>query len=209
MVCLDVGANLGQITIHMADLVRPDGRVHAFEPVPAIAHRLREHLAENDLERVAVVHEAALSDANGEFALHVAEPGELNQGMASLVNRAHPKLVREITVPTIRLDDFVRQQGLERLDWMKIDIQGAEPLLLEGAARTLAELKPDLLIEVSPGDLASLGKTSHDLLALLEQHGYKLFEVRGARAGRLVDVTTAPVDYAGNVYATRFPDGRG
>ena len=62
MVCLDVGANLGEITVNMAACVQPGGQVHAFEPVPEVAGRLRQHVAANGLDDVVQIHPVALSN---------------------------------------------------------------------------------------------------------------------------------------------------
>jgi FkbM family methyltransferase len=137
-VCFDVGANLGQIAVHMADRAGPTGTVHAFEPVPHIAARLLAHAERNGFRDRMRVHDVALSDRTGVERMWGAAPSAENQGMASLVSTAARGA--ELAVATERLDDFVERIGVARLDWIKVDIQGAEPLFLRGAERTLRAL---------------------------------------------------------------------
>src|SRR5262249_16951212 len=91
--------------------------------------------------------------------------------------------------PTTTLDDFVRFERLERLDLVKIDIQGAEPLMLEGGSWTLTNYRPDLLMEISPADLKGCGKNSIDLVRQVQVLGYEVFELR--RSGKIGSRVTA------------------
>jgi FkbM family methyltransferase len=204
MICFDVGANIGEMTLHMGRRVRPDGAVHAFEPVATVLERLNRHVQRNQLEGVVRVHPLALSNVNGPLVIRYADASVENQGMASLVNRDEAALDRVSTVETMRLDDFVARHDIRRIDLMKIDIQGAEPLLLEGGAETLRRLQPDLLMEVSSTDLRGLGKTSRDLLQMVEELGYRVYEMRNGRPSRRLRAAQVDVAYdAANVYCTR------
>jgi len=203
-VCLDVGANLGQVSVHMGALVRPGGRVLSFEPLPHVRERLVRHVAENGLAQVVEVHPLALADRTGTATFHFAERAVDNQGMGSLVMDEHPSLALRCEVRTMRLDDFVAERRIERIDWIKIDIQGAEPLFLEGARATLERDAPDLLVEVDADDLRAAGSTSRELLAQLDRLGYRAFELRRGRAGPAIDPRSVAPDFAAdNVYCTR------
>jgi FkbM family methyltransferase len=203
-VCLDVGANLGQVTVHLAALVGPRGRVLAFEPLPHVRDRLDRHVAANDVADRVELHAVALSDATGTASFHFAERAVHNQGMGSLVMDDHPGLGLRCEVRTARLDDFVSERGIDRIDWIKIDVQGAEPRLLAGAWSTLERLAPQLLVEVDPVDLRAGGATSRTLLGALADRGYRLFAVRPTGLGPEIDARTVPEDFAAdNVYCTR------
>jgi FkbM family methyltransferase len=200
-VCLDVGANLGQVTVHMADRVGPHGIVHAFEPVAHVAARLREHVLRNGFGDRVRIHDVALSDRTGVERLWGGTEGAENQGMASLVSdaAAGPR----VEVRTERLDDFVERVGLDRIDWIKVDIQGAEPLFLAGASRTLERFAPDLTLEISPTDLAPAGSDGPSLVASLERIGYHAFELAPGGA-RPLRGTALDRDWAAdNVWFTR------
>lgn len=204
MICFDVGANIGSVATHLARRVGPDGRVHAFEPVPRIRERLRKNLERNNLQKTVIVHDMALSNRTGTASFAVAESDAENQGQGSLVNQDNPSLNVAVEVRTTTLDQLVRDNRIDQIDFMKIDIQGAEILLLEGGHETFARLAPDLLVEVSPKDLAGIGSNSKDLLALLESHGYRIHELaENDTPGKRITSDQIPPDYhAENVFCT-------
>jgi FkbM family methyltransferase len=172
MTCFDIGANIGEMTLHFARRVGPTGRVYSFEPAPAVRARLQAHVDRNPHAKVVHLSPAALSNRTGTAEFAFASEGISNQGMGSLVNRSADLLSNRCSVPTLTIDQFVAEQGISRIDVMKIDIQGAEPLLLEGGKHVFGDLSPDLIMEVSRTDLADLGKTPRDLLAQLADYGY-------------------------------------
>lgn len=197
MTCLDVGANIGCVTTHLAKLVGPSGRVFAFEPVPHLFIRLKENIALNAQDRVASLHQMALSNETGRATIKVAQADCDNQGMASLRNTDHPHLTRALEIQTKTLDQFVREQQLDRIDLIKMDVQGAEPWVIEGGLEILRRLRPDLLLEVSPYDLKSFGKTSADLLQLLESLGYECYRLDdGGRVGDRIRAGNAGSNFA-------------
>ena len=202
-VCLDVGANLGQVTMHLGALAGPEGRVLAFEPLPHVRERLLAHVAANDLRSTVEVHPIALCDRTGTATFHFAEQAVDNQGMGSLVMDRHPSLALTCDVRTSRLDDFVAERGIERIDWIKIDIQGAEPLFLDGARDTLRRFELELLVEVDPVDLRAGGSTSRGLLRTLDGLGYRAFEIADGAPGSPIDPRTVSEEFAAdNVYCT-------
>ena len=205
MIVLDVGANIGEVTIHMSKLTGPEGRVYAFEPAPTIVQRLRENVALNALEGVVRISEAALSAETGESLFSFAGIDMENQGMGSLVNRANDVVSKEVVVNTLKLDDFVSREGLKNIALAKVDIQGGEIGFLEGGARTLQEFSPDLVMEVSPSDLLAMGKKPSDLLRMLEWLGYRTYAF-GKNGPTTTEVRSETVDTMGlslNVFCTR------
>lgn len=200
MVCLDVGANIGEIALHAARRVTPGGVVHAFEPAPHVLERLRENVKRNGLEGTVRIWPVALSETTGKAQFSFAEPATCNQGMGSLVNRHNSVVGQEIEVETWSLDDFLREKQVGRVDIMKVDIQGAEWLLLKGGQCFFTERGPDLLIEVSDEDLRCLGRSGRDLCVLLESYGYHLWQL----GGKSLDATTLSPEFsAGNIFCSR------
>ena len=209
MVCFDVGANIGELTLHMARRVAPAGHVHAFEPAPLLLPRLRAHVARNPAGAAVTVHPVALCDREGSVEMATAPAAVGNQGMASLVNTTHDSLSELHTVPTTTLDAFVATRDIPRVDFMKIDIQGAEPLLLDGGRHVFGTLGPDLVMEVSPGDMAPIGRSASDLLVQLESFGYAVHSIApdGTPARRLhgAQVTDSDFDGVEAVFCTKRP----
>jgi len=197
MVCFDVGANIGLMSVHMARRVGPTGAVFSFEPVPTVHQRLEQHIQANQYEGRAHLHRVALSNADGKAEIHYGNEDWTNHGMASLVAKNHRNVQQTCMVETSTLESFVERHRVERIDFIKVDIEGAEPLFLEGAREVLRSMKPLLSIEVSAGGLSSLTDYGpRDLVKALEDLGYDLFEVgtNGDR-GRRIDHNSIPEDY--------------
>ncbi|HEY2786478.1 MAG TPA: FkbM family methyltransferase [Fimbriiglobus sp.] len=199
MSCLDVGANIGVMTLNLASQVGPTGRVHSFEPVPHLSQRLQKHVERNRLTDIVRVHRLALSDRAGTVAIHVADEGQPNQGMGSLVFADHVKVRNEIPIEAITLDEFVKRESIDRIDFIKIDIQGAEPLFFRGGSESLSRFKPDLLVEVSPIELSGCGSSSRDLICQISDLGYELFEMtQTGRVGERIAIDNVPENYSSN-----------
>ena len=134
-VVFDVGANAGIYSL-AALAVQQDAIVYAFEPTPEIATRLRETAALNGLPQVQV-HEAAVSSEHGYSALKRCR-GEFgtNEGM-NFITTAGGDPGAEL-VPTVCLDRFCEDHAIERIDLLKLDIQGHEHHALAGAAHLLS-----------------------------------------------------------------------
>jgi FkbM family methyltransferase len=204
MTCFDVGANIGAVATHLARKVGASGHVHAFEPVPGLRARLQKNLARNGSDAVVSIHALALSNASGKAHLAIAGVDADNQGLASLVASGNEQLTSTLAVPTATLDDFVAERGITRIDFIKMDIQGAEILLLEGAQRTLSTLRPELVLEVSPQDMAGIGKNSRDLLEAIEACGYRVHELRSnGTPGAVIDASAVSPNFEReNIFCT-------
>lgn len=176
MTVLDVGANIGQYTLVAAGRVGPEGQVHAFEPSPHLAGRLKENLALNGITNV-VVNEVAVSDAVGEAVLSCPDPD--NPGENTIVSTgADGRPTASVPVKTTTIDTYLAERGVSRVDMVKIDIEGAELLALRGAAALLArDDAPLFVMELNPRTLSYGGAGSGDLLDLLKQHGYAFYPI--------------------------------
>jgi len=182
---LDVGANVGEVSLLSARRVGPSGRVIAFEPVDAIADALQANVDRNHLPQVEV-HRLGLGDVAGSFDLYASyghAPGaELNLGMGSL--HGDPSVDRRIQSVEVRpLDVLVPSLALQRIDFLKVDIEGAELACLRGAAETIVRFRPVIAVEVQIQSAAAAGHDGAELLGYLEELGYGFYRL-GER-GRL------------------------
>jgi len=202
MVCLDVGANIGTVTTLLSKLVGASGRVFAFEPVPPLFGRLKENIALNNFGRVVSLHQLALSKETGLATMKTVQEDCDNQGMSSLQNTDHPHLTTSLKIQTATLDDFVKANHIDQIDLIKMDVQGAEPWILEGGVNSLRRLRPNLVLEVSPYDLRSFGKTSVDLLHSIEALGYECYQLAACgRVGKRILAGTIGSEFlADNLY---------
>jgi len=203
MTALDVGANLGEIALHMAARVAPTGQVHAFEPVRAVFARLQQHITRNHMENILHPHPIALSDQTGQTEIAFADPSADNQGLASITNLTNKAGPLRTVIPTQTLDDFVQQQNIQQIDLIKIDIQGAEPRFLTGAQNSLKRLRPQLLMEFSPDDLRQANLTSRDLAQQIATLGYQIHPLTKRGFAPALNPATLPESFAApNVLCT-------
>ena len=195
-VCIDVGAAGGAHLLVMARRVGPAGRVLGFEPRPG-SHRF--------LERVVRV--AGLADRVHLHAMALAdEPGEQSLRVPVVPTRAHfrgstddPEQTaafaalphREIAVPTSTLDAEVARHGLEHVDLVKCDVEGAELLVLAGAHRVLREHRPVVLLEADDLHQAREDARADDVVDAVIGHGYRAYRYR---RGALEPVASASPD---------------
>ena len=139
-VALDCGANQGIFACAFGRYLEGRGRVFALEPLPYAAALLQSNIALNALENVTVVN-AAVSDKSGEALM------DLSQGAvsASIVHDFGAQSVQ--SVKTISLDDLARSQGLERADFIKLDVEGAELAAIRGARQIISHSRPIVCVE--------------------------------------------------------------
>ena len=166
-VVLDVGANIGWYTLMAAKALAGTGAVHAFEPAPEEFARLSQNLALNGFRNVTL-HEQALSDSAGQGLLTELRDAGMTRLATSTDSSSRP-------VSMNTLDLFARATALGRLDFVKVDIEGAELRFLQGGRSTLARLRPTLMIELHEQNLAAFGTTPELLVRELEQMDYRLY----------------------------------
>ncbi len=157
-VCYDVGANTGYFSLLASVLVGTDGHVYSFEPLPPNVARLREIMNLNRVENQTLVPRA-VSKAAGRVRFWT---GDGNPRRASLIPW---KGDRHVDVDTVTLDDFIQEE--RRPDVIKVDVEGAESLVLEGASELLSNDRPIVwIIEIH--DL----QNEQTVPGLLEDNGY-------------------------------------
>ena len=170
MTVLDVGAHIGYYTRLFSELAGPGGQVLAFEP-----ERENYAVLGSNVEGLGNVQtfDVAASDSPARLNLYVS-PGSTNHSLIEGFSPAE----RVEEVQAIDLDSFLDAHGIKRVDFVKIDIEGAEPRALAGMARTIgASAGMRLLIEYNPAALRlSLG-SPEKLLDHLEALGFRVEEV--------------------------------
>ena len=160
-VVLDIGANIGNHTLAFATRA---ASVHAFEPIPAIYQLLHDNVAANGLAHVHT-HPMALSDTAGTATIHMVKQG--NFGASSFDQRADG--VEPVEVNKQTGDEFVRQHGLGRIDFIKIDVEAHEVYVLRGLMETLRRDLPWLTMEWN--DVLTIERINHSPeLSFLQQH---------------------------------------
>jgi FkbM family methyltransferase len=166
-VALDIGANIGAITVAMAKAVGASGKIHAYEPQSLMFSYLVSNVLLNDLRNVETVR-AVVGETAGEETFNIPDSvnGDelLNYGAVSTVEPRFGAGASE-TVPRIRLDDL----GVERVRLIKIDVEGAELAVLQGAASLLERCSPIVYFE------NNIRHRSRELLSFFMSRSYKLY----------------------------------
>jgi FkbM family methyltransferase len=171
-VVVDAGANVGYYTILASKLVGPTGRVYAFEPDPAAFAVLERNVRLNGADNV-VAEQKALSNENTTLKLFIASDNRGDDRIYQPENEQRPS----IDVPAVRLDDYLRGK-VEHVDFVKMDTQGAEYVIVDGMRDILRD-SPDLVmvVEFWPSGLAGLGSDAGALLKLLRAADFRFYNL--------------------------------
>jgi FkbM family methyltransferase len=179
MVVLDVGANIGEITMAAAQRVGSNGHVYSFEPMTPLYSRLTEHLGMNGMNQVTPIAKG-LSDRIGTATIFSAEApfedGTRHDGLGTL----YPTASRSVAAGDIELttlDEFCSSSNITRIDLVKIDVEGAELAVLKGGLTSIARFQPFLIVEVQTETAQDAGYKSEDIISLLKSMGYTFFVI--------------------------------
>jgi FkbM family methyltransferase len=165
----DVGANVGYFTLVAATVLNHRGRVVAFEPGKNAYARLTENIALN-AHRNIQTFPVAVTDREGEAMLHLA--GDIADSSASLYPVAPGQSGQEVC-RTVALDQVLRSEGLRPPDLIKLDAEGAELAVLEGARELLADSPPLWLMEMEEKNLRAAGTSKAAVAQCLSAYGYR------------------------------------
>ncbi len=174
-VAFDIGANIGAHTLGLALRTGSTGCVFAFEPTDFAFAKLKRNLELNpQLQGQTRIYQTLLADAltaPREAEIYASWPLRAN----AQVHAKHRGLLASTSNASVdTLDEFVEREGIERLDLIKIDVDGHEYPVLTGGRRTLEKFRPILVMELSPYVHAEKNEKFRDLIALLRENGYSL-----------------------------------
>lgn len=172
--CIDIGANVGAITIALADACGPNGIVHAFEPGPDYYTRLCKNLELNpDLNTRVKVHSVGLSDSPGQAPWQASS---IYMGTASMYKAIRDMSRPTLKLPVVRLDDYNPIARLSSIGFVKIDVDGLELQILKGSTGTIRRHKPVLYVETTMWN-DEMRAAAQEIELLLETLGYDLFKI--------------------------------
>jgi FkbM family methyltransferase len=197
MVVIDIGANQGEFSM-LAGKILTHGEVISFEPVTEYFNLLSANKTLNNLENITCC-QFGLSETNESLPIYTSlaetHQNNIHDGLSTLYKsdeRDHLQEVIEIKI----LDEYLTTHSINRLDLIKIDIEGSELYALKGAKNTIATYKPNILIEVSVNNYANAGYTVEDLLLFLNPFGYEPFKIkRGKPVSIGINELTVEGDY--------------
>lgn len=167
---IDVGVNFGETLLNFAQLLGADGMVYGFEPMPYIYEKCLHNVSLNKFKNI-VIENAALSDNNENLIIN--DPANGNSG-GTFVSKADENRPSEIVIKVATLDEYIAENKIEKVDVIKIDVEGFETNVIKGALNTLSKDKPAMFIEVCDENLKRSNSSAIELIQLLEELNYKI-----------------------------------
>ncbi len=197
---LDIGAHIGYFTLLLARCVGPGGHVYAFEPEPRNYKLLVRNVGENGYGNVTCV-QAAADTSNGSITLYLANDNAVDHRIAPGEDERDT-----INVRALRVDDYL--SNVAQVDFIKIDVKGAELNVLYGMDNLLARSpRAEMLIEYWPFGLRRAKVEPRDVLRFLDERDFVLHLTREATKpitiGELIDRVNPDEDRSLSLYATR------
>jgi FkbM family methyltransferase len=199
-VCLDVGAAGGAHLLVMARRVGASGQVLGVEPRPASLRALRRIVNLTGVADRVRLTAVALADRVGEQRLRIPVVPTRAHFRGSTLDLTDTAAfaglpAREIDVQTTTLDELVLAEGLDRLDVLKCDVEGAELLVLRGATDVLQRLRPIVILEADDEHQRRFDATAQDVLDAVTVHGYRVYRYRRGRLEPVDGVVAGEDDY--------------
>lgn len=188
-VFLDVGANIGWFSLLASTIVGPEGHIHAFEPRKPTVNYLLRSIVMNGLESTVTVHDFGLDKVSSEQFLGWVK-NTPNPGSSMVTSSANHAGLETIPIHLVALDTL----NIPRVNFVKIDVEGAEMRALEGGTNTLSRDRPIVLSEIYPDQLQRVSKaTPSDYFAWFGDRGYRAFIADVVRTGE--EITGFPADW--------------
>jgi FkbM family methyltransferase len=196
-VFIDIGANGGLYSILASKRIGDSGSIYAFEPGLRELDLLHHNIEINSCENIEVVAKA-LSNQQGSAQFAISYDGAMN----SLRETDHPmQQIKEWqTVETTTLDQFVEDFSIQKVDFIKVDVEGAENLVFEGAKKVLSsDQKLTILFEACDSNLGSFGYSAKELVTKIRGFGFYIYFIDNNE--KIVEVLDGNPDVGGKIYS--------
>jgi len=171
-IIFDIGANVGYYSL-MAAKRAGNGKIYAFEPVSSTYEKLLKNIELNKFHNIQLQN-LAVSNHAGYVDIYVAD--NKNTGTSSITKHMHYNGNME-TVKTVCIDDFFVEQAISKIDLIKIDVEGAEMLVLEGMNKILTQLEPLVLVELIDERLKAAGSSLLEAYDYFDTLGFKPYKL--------------------------------
>ena len=186
--CFDIGANVGQTTLLLASAVGPKGKVYSFEPINKTYKKLVTNIFANKQYGNISTFQVAVGSTDS-YAV-AKNDSKTSSGSATCAPQQPGSVVDDsVVVPMLTLDTFVAENSVPRVDLVKIDVEGYEPSVLEGARKTIERFRPKIVLEISYELLIRAGYTVKDITSYFDSYNYRLVSVQDEKTFRALDYT--------------------
>lgn len=174
---IDVGANIGHLSAIGMGLVGKAGQVHSFEPVPRYYELLKELIAANP-DHQLIVNQCAVGEANGKDVISVSKTNiGLNSIIPDIVDNGDEQ--EHVDISIIKLADYIKENGLDKIDLIKIDAEGYDFFVLRGLASffSASNQRPPIICEIMQEAFLLLGITIDEISQFMHQFGYRSYSL--------------------------------
>jgi FkbM family methyltransferase len=182
-IVVDIGANIGIYSLLASKKIGEDGEVFAFEPAPIASAAFKNNIERNNLKNIKLFNKG-VAEFTGEAILNICADDAYN----TLGSAPMKEITSQHKIELVSLDDFFEYRKVNRINVIKIDTEGAEFLIFQGAKKTLEKFKPILFFEYNPHVTEGFNNTTEDALILLKSIGYIFFEFQKGHLIEIVDI---------------------
>lgn len=192
MIVFDVGGNFGLHAMIFAKHIAPAGHVYTFEPLKHIYEELTRNIVFNEYANSITANNFALSNKTGREKIYIASA--LGTGASSLRKRWNGANIVQYC-DLLPLDTYVKQQKINKVDFIKCDVEGAELLVFKGGIKTIEKHKPVIFFEAIPNHTKLFNYTIEEEMEFLRSFSYEFYALNGTTIKKATTLT------AGNFYA--------
>jgi FkbM family methyltransferase len=180
---IDIGANLGYMSINASKIVGPKGKIISFEPDNTIYNLLENNISLNNVENIKL-NKIGLSNYNGEASFNIATESGLSRLENKNNNLEGLILQTKTTIKVNTLDSYLSENNFTNLKikMIKIDVEGHELNILEGAVNVLKDSKPIIILEINPGALIQNDLSLTNIVNFLDPLDYDSFFINSHSA---------------------------
>ncbi len=172
-VVIDVGAHIGLLSTIIAKKIQQTGRVYSFEPTPSTFHLLNKTIKINHIEKIVIPIKAAVSDTNSKTRFYVTDI-EAHNSNSLVDNKRDYAKETSVEVDLISIDSFIEQKNIKKINFIKIDAEGAEFSVLKGAKKTIETFHPLIILALHPGSITNFGDSLADIWDYIINNQYKI-----------------------------------
>lgn len=169
---IDVGANIGAISV-LAAGSGANTKVYAFEPTPNLVPLIAENISINQFQDRITIHDMAISNQEGSIDFVLTGESEVNH--IATTQLLPGQTVKKVS--TITLDTFAQKNNINQIDFLKVDVEGAELLVFQGAKKLLETGKIKIIVFELNKNYAEFGYTPNELVNYLKNHNYFVFRL--------------------------------
>lgn len=170
---LDIGANIGFHTLYFAELTGVNGKIIAFEPIPINFKTLKNNVSLNNFPQIVLVNKA-LGNTNSQMNIHINEQAQ-NPGAFNLFEDG----VRNTIIECIKGDDYLQANNIEKIDFIKIDVEGYEYEVLKGLRQTISRFHPSIIFEYDRNYQLKMNADAGLIFDFLKELNYNFYCVDG------------------------------